>query len=270
MPTVGGLLLFGLQPERRFPDAWIQCGRFTGTNKAELPDTVECRGTLPRSLAAAYEFIKRHAMQGVAIDGLKHVERVSIPLRAARELLVNAVVHADYAQLGAPIRVSLFDDRIEIENPGVLLAGLTIDDIRQGISRLSNRVIGRVFKELGYIEQWGSGIQRATAECEAAGLAAPGFEERGFHFRVTVRSEKHRAAQLDEMDARIRELFTVDTPAARNGLSTAQIAAAVKLTTRSVRTRMSKQVERGLATVVGKNERIRRDGITGGAETCHR
>lgn len=194
-------------------------------------------------------------MQGMAIDELKRVEQASIPLRAVRELLVNAVVHADYAQQGAPIRVSLFDDRIEIENPGVLLAGLTIDDIRQGISRLRNRVIGRVFKELGYIEQWGSGIQRASAECEAAGLAAPEFEERGFRFRVSVRLEKHRAAQMDEVDAHIRKLFAPDTPAAKTGLSTAQIAAAVKLTTRSVRTRMGKLVEQGLVTVVGKNER---------------
>jgi predicted HTH transcriptional regulator len=131
VPTVGGLLLFGLQLERRFPDAWIQCGRFKGINKAELTDTVECRGMLQKSLEAAYEFIKRHAMQGVAIDGLKHVERASIPLRAARELLVNAVVHADYAQHGAPIRVSLFDDRIEFENPGVLLAGpFTVESMR--------------------------------------------------------------------------------------------------------------------------------------------
>ena len=149
----------------------------------------------------------------------------------------------------------MFDDRIEIENPGVLLAGLTIDDIRQGISRLRNRVIGRVFKELGYIEQWGSGIQRASAECEAAGLAAPEFEERGFRFRVSVRLEKHRAAQMDEVDAHVRKLFAPDTPAAKNGLSTAQIATAVKLTTRSVRTRMGKLVEQGLVTVVGKNER---------------
>ena len=104
VPTVGGLLLFGRQPERRFPDAWIQCGRFKGTDKVDLMDTVECRGGLPKSLEVAYEFIKRHAMQGVAIDGLKHIERASIPLRAARELLVNAVVHADYAQQGAPIR----------------------------------------------------------------------------------------------------------------------------------------------------------------------
>jgi predicted HTH transcriptional regulator len=76
-----------------------------------------------------------------------------------REAVINAVVHADYAQQGAPIRLSIFDGRLEIENPGLLPFGLTIEDLRKGISKLRNRVIGRVFRDLGLIEQWGSGIQ---------------------------------------------------------------------------------------------------------------
>ncbi len=253
VPTVGGVLLFGKNPQTHYPDAWIQCGRFGGIDKTQLSDTVECRGRIFEALEESYRFIQRHATQAMEIKGLKHTERPSIPLRAARELLVNAVVHADYAQSGAPIRVSLFDDRIEIENPGVLLAGLTIDDIRQGVSRLRNRVIGRVFKELGYIEQWGSGIQRATAECAAAGLPAPEFEERGFRFRVTMRLEKVRSAQLDEMGNRIRELFLSD--AGQSGLSTAQVAAGVGLTTRAVRTRLNKLIDQGVLVPVGKSPR---------------
>lgn len=58
--------------------------------------------------------------------------------------MINAFVHADYAEQGAPIRVAVFDDRIEIENPGLLPLGLTVEDIRKGVSKLRNRVIGRV------------------------------------------------------------------------------------------------------------------------------
>lgn len=76
------------------------------------------------------------------------MDRWAFPPVAVREAIVNAVVHADYSQRGAPIRVSIFDDRIEIENPGLLPFGLTIADIKQGISKLRNRVIGRVFHEL--------------------------------------------------------------------------------------------------------------------------
>jgi predicted HTH transcriptional regulator len=76
-------------------------------------------------------------------------------------------------------------NRLEIENPGLLPFGLTIEDIQKGISKLRNRVIGRVFHELGLIEQWGSGIQRMTAACHERGLDAPRFEEIGTHFRVS-------------------------------------------------------------------------------------
>jgi predicted HTH transcriptional regulator len=61
--------------------------------------------------------------------------------------VINAIVHADYAEHGAPIRVAIFQDRIEIENPGLLPLGLTIEEIRKGVSKLRNRVIGRVFNE---------------------------------------------------------------------------------------------------------------------------
>jgi predicted HTH transcriptional regulator len=189
----------------------------------------------------------------MTIAGLKRTDTVSLPLRATRELLVNAVVHADYAQSGAPIRVSLFDDRIEIENPGVLLMGLTIDDIRHGVSRLRNRVLGRIFKELGYIEQWGSGIQRTETECAAAGLPPPEFEERGFRFRVTLRLVKQQTPSMDAVTARIKELLSAET--AQQGRSTQQIARAVKLTTRAVRTRLAKLIDQGQVAVVGKNER---------------
>ena len=90
-----------------------------------------------------------------------------------REAIINAVAHADYSQRGAPIRLAIFDNRIEVENPGLLPFGLTLDDLPQGISKLRNRTIGRVFHELGLVEQWGSGVQRMIATCREAGLAPP-------------------------------------------------------------------------------------------------
>jgi predicted HTH transcriptional regulator len=70
--------------------------------------------------------------------------------------VINAAVHADYSERGTPISVSIFSDRIEVENPGLLPFGLTIEDIQGGASKLRNRVIGRVFKDLRLIEQWGA------------------------------------------------------------------------------------------------------------------
>jgi predicted HTH transcriptional regulator len=150
---------------------------------------------------------QKHLTRESIIEGARREDRWSVPLVAVREALMNAIVHADYAQQGAPIRMALFDDRIEIENPGLLPFGLTIEDIMQGVSKLRNRAIGRVFHELHLIEQWGSGIQRMTSACQQAGLAAPRLEEIGMHFRVTISSARVRQPHTDETDRRILALF---------------------------------------------------------------
>ena len=159
---------------------------------------------------------------------------------------MNAIVHADYAQQGAPIRIALFDDRIEIENPGLLPFGLTIEDIMQGVSKLRNRVIGRVFHELHLIEQWGSGVQRMAAACQEAGLAAPRLEEIGMHFRVTISSTRVRQPISDGTDKRILALF--GDGVAR---STAGVAKHVGLSQRATLTRLKAMISRGLLVEIG-------------------
>jgi ATP-dependent DNA helicase RecG len=186
VPTVGGMLLFGRDRQRWFPDAWLQCARFVGTTKAGIFDQLDIQAPLPQALEQALAFLKKHAVRSADFQELRRVDRWSIPLASLREALTNALVHADYSQRGAPIRVAYFDDRIEIENPGVLIPGLSLDDLPRGISRLRNRVISRVFRELGLIEQWGSGIPVILEETASQHLPPPLFEEVGLRFRVTL------------------------------------------------------------------------------------
>lgn len=198
VPTIGGLLLFGKEErEMRFPDAWVQCGRFIGTDKADIFDHTEITDHLPVAAERVIEFLKKHAMRGADFSEIRRKDVWSIPLGIIREVVINAIAHADYAQIGAPIRVAFFDDRIEVENPGVLLPGLTIDDIRQGVSKLRNRVITRVLRELNLIEQWGSGIPRIFKEARELKLPEPNIEEIGTRFRFTVYlPENHRSGPI--------------------------------------------------------------------------
>ena len=177
VPTIGGMLLFGSVRDRYFPDAWVQCGRFAGTDKARILDQQDIREHLPIALNEAFDFVRKHGVRSAEFEELRRRDVWNVPLDAIREALINAIVHADYAQIGAPIRVAIFDDRIEIENPGLLTGGLTIGDVQAGVSKLRNRVIGRVFKELNLIEQWGSGFQRMAASCLEMGLPEPVMEE---------------------------------------------------------------------------------------------
>ncbi|MGO8734942.1 MAG: ATP-binding protein [Terriglobia bacterium] len=135
--------------------------------------------------------------------------------------------------------MAVFDDRIEVENPGVLPFGLTIEDIRKGVSKMRNRVTGRVFHELGLIEQWGSGIQRMSAACEEAGLRVLVLEEIGTHFRVTLPATRTGPIRIDEVDQVILRLLEDG-----RGRSTAELVKTVSPSPRATRT-ITPQVQDG-------------------------
>jgi len=246
VPTVGGVLLFGVDRLAHFPDAWIQAGRFRGTDRATIADHIDLKGSLLAAIADAVGFVEKHATRGATIGRTKRVDRWSFPPLAVREAIVNAVAHADYSQAGAPIRLAIYDDRIEIENPGLLPFGLTVADLPLGVSKVRNRVFGRVLHELGLVEQWGSGVQRMIAACRDAGLAPPDFEEVGLRFRVTLRSAQVTAPRLDETDRRIIALVK-----APDGRATREIAADIGLTPRATRTRLATLIDLGLIREIG-------------------
>ena len=186
VPTHGAMLLYGKRRDFYFPDAWVQCGRFIGKDKAYIFDHIDIHDTLPDAVESIILFLKKHAMRGADFSEIRRKDVWSIPLTMLREVIINALVHADYSQIGAPIRVSFYDDRIEVENPGILLPGMTIEDVKSGVSKIRNRVIARVFRELDLIEQWGSGFRRILQEAGDLGLSEPVIEEIGMRVRVTV------------------------------------------------------------------------------------
>lgn len=258
------MLLFGQDRLQHFRDAWIQVARFTGVNKTSIFDTREITCYPVQAIDEALDFVKKHAMRSLIMPSVvshlqkklsaknrslsQHEESWSIPLIAVREAIINAVVHADYTQQGSPIRLSIFDDRIEIENPGLIPFNLTLEDLYRGISKLRNPVIGRVFHGLKLIERWGSGIGKILEACEDAGLKKPIFEEVGLHFRVTIFSQPERAAKVDDLDQSILELLMKN-----EGLSTQQIASRIALSPRATRSRLIKLIDRGLVVEIGKN-----------------
>ena len=186
VPTKGAMLLFGKERSLYFPDAWVQCGRFVGGDKSAIFDHIEIYDHLPQAVDSILLFLKKHATRGADFSDTRRKDVWSIPLTILREAVINALVHADYSQRGGPIRIAFFDDRIEIENPGILLPGMTVEDMKQGISKIRNPVIARVFRELGLIEQWGSGVRRMFREAETQGLPPPEIIEIGMRLRFSI------------------------------------------------------------------------------------
>jgi ATP-dependent DNA helicase RecG len=246
VPTVGGVLLFGVKRVEIFPQAFIRAGCFQGADKSQILDSAEIRSHPAQAVEEVLNFVKRNTRRAVEIHGAQNQEVWEFPLVAIREAVINALVHSDYSQRSSPIRIAVFADRIEIDNPGGLPPGLTIEEIHRGISKLRNRVIGRVFHELKLIEQWGSGVQRMTKTCLEAGLPEPKFEEIGSGFRVTFQLAAATSPKLDDINQRILN-FIRQQP----GVSTSQVATHIGRTPRATRDRLNHLVQLGSVVVMG-------------------
>lgn len=246
VPTVGGIILFSPRREEFFPYCWIQAGRFLGTTKSDIIDSLEIHDYPINSIERATDFVKKHSLLGYKIEGLKRTEHWSIPIKAVREAIINAFAHSDYSQRGAPIRLAIFDDRLEIENPGLLPFGLTVSDIIEGVSKIRNKVIVRVLHELGYIEKWGMGIARIIEGCRDAGLPPPEFKEIGDRFRVIIHTKGIESPKLDKLDQEI--LLLIKTS---GGLSPSEVAEKVGLSVRAIRERLKNLVNLNHLYVAG-------------------
>jgi ATP-dependent DNA helicase RecG len=224
VPSIGGLVLFGKAAERhRFvPDARVNCARFLGDSKAEILDRYEVEGTILDAVESVPKFIARNTRLAASFGGMVRQDIPEYPKRAIREVLMNAFVHADYSQIGAHIQVAIFDDRLEIQSPGMLPFGFTLEDLKSGVSRVRNRVIARVFYELQLMEGWGSGYRRCIEDCEEGSYLLPEWQELGSFVRVTFYPHrqtqmvlKEEASDLDDLSDRHREILALFRPGER-------------------------------------------------------
>jgi predicted HTH transcriptional regulator len=124
---------------------------------------------------------------GVEDSSLRVVDLPDYPLEALREAVVNAVIHRDYTRRGESIRVFYYADRIEVHSPGLLLPGVTFEQMRHGdvTSKLRNPILADLLRDIpGYMERVGSGIRLMLEETRRMGLPPSQFREMS-EFAVT-------------------------------------------------------------------------------------
>jgi predicted HTH transcriptional regulator len=195
VPTNGGLLVGSRHPEMFHPHAWVQCARFRGDSRRNITDQARIYGPLPKAVDQAMDFLKHNAFLLAEFGEIQRQDVYSIPVAPLRELVINALVHASYADHGTPIKIAFYDDSIVIESPGGFVPGLTVERVLAGTSVIRNPTIARVFSELGYIEQWGTGLPKAMQDVIAAGLPPLDIEEGRERLIITVHIENHDPAK---------------------------------------------------------------------------
>jgi ATP-dependent DNA helicase RecG len=167
-----GIMLFG--DKRRdlyIRQVYVTCVLYKGINKVKIIDRKDFRDDLVQDYENAFKFLQQHLRLEYVIEGGRPREEIpEIPYEALKEALLNAIIHRDYFEIGARVMVEIFDDRVEISNPGELL----VDEKEFGqkaISVARNPILFDIFHRLQLIEKVGTGIQRIITAIQARKLS---------------------------------------------------------------------------------------------------
>ena len=180
----GAVLFFGKEPKRFFDWATTRCILFKGKDKDHIIDDKILDGNLVNQYEEALKYIysKMNVEYQIKNAGPRK-EIWELPDVAIKEALLNALSHRDYYERGARTTVEIFDDRVEITNPGGLVNSISKADFgKRSLSR--NSLIFGLFLRLNMVEQIGSGISRMKKAMLDAGLEEPVFNLEGM-FSVT-------------------------------------------------------------------------------------
>lgn len=185
----GGVLFFAKHPENNYFHAVIRCVLFKGTDKVYILDDKTFGGPLLQQYNRAVEWLKGKLQVSYEMEGTgPRKETWEIPLSVFKESIINALSHRDYYEQGASIMIEMYDDRVEITNPGDLLPVVAKNFGRKSLSR--NPLIFGLFTRMHLVEHVGSGIPRMKNDMLAVGLPEPIFETEGMFTVIFQRPVK--------------------------------------------------------------------------------
>lgn len=191
IPTVLGILVVGKDPRGFMPGAYIQFLRIEGTTLMDpIKVQKEIDGALPDVLRILDETLETHISTASSImEGPLEVRHADYPVVALQQLARNAIMHRSYEGTNAPVRITWFADRIEIQNPGGPFGQVTRGNFGQpGITDYRNPHLAEVMKNLGYVQRFGLGIQIARDQLLKNGNPTLEFVPEDAHVLAIVRS----------------------------------------------------------------------------------
>lgn len=257
--TIGSVLLFGKAVPAALPHAHVRILRHRGTvaetgARQQLIVDERVEGPLPYQLTTARRIILEHLPTRRALGADGRFASVGIvPEDAWTEGLVNAVIHRSYSLAGDHIRVSIFDDRIEIESPGRFPGVVDLGEPPR-INRFArNPRIARVLADLRFGQELGEGIRRIFEEMRLAGLADPDYHQTSGSVQLVL-----RASLIDrELDARLPGTWRPAIRLIREGqrVSTGDVAAELDLSRPATLRLLRAMQEADLIDWVGKSQR---------------
>ena len=240
VPKNAAALFFGREPERKFPHAVIRCLRFKGLDKVHIIDDKTFGGPLYQQYLDALSWIESKLEVEYIIKGTGPRQEIwEIPLDVFKEAVMNAICHRDLYEEGATIMVEVYDDRVEISNPGGLLPVVAAEFGHKSMSR--NPLVFGLFTRMHVVEKVGSGVPRMRELMKDAGLPEPIFSNKGFFTVTFMKRVKPQSANGDRLNDRLnsREKRVIqileDTPGLRTNELSSMIGVSIPTLSRTLK-----------------------------------
>lgn len=189
--TVAGWLCFAKNPQdkRQFRNAYIELQVFQGTAR-DLPiKKYVIDGSLPNQIEQALQLLKQHIWFVPKIQGARREDIPAYDTEVLREVVTNSVVHRDYTKMHQPVKIAIFNNRIEVENPGGLMPGLTIYNLIHKRD-WRNPLLAELMKKFHLEEMDGQGIDRLYAATLNIKVPPPLFVDNRVSFNVVLSAPK--------------------------------------------------------------------------------
>ena len=260
IPTHAGILFFGKYPQRFFQNAQLRVVRFKGTSVTHpVIDRLDCSGALWEMVDAAEEFIRKN-IRLLSLRTSKSFQRddkFEYPLAALREAIINALIHRNY-QKHSDVRVFIFDNRVEIINPGTFPEGVSPD---APVHEPVNPILSQFMYDVGFIERYGSGIKMMKRLSEEWGNKAPRYELHLLETKVIFDSpiQESTFIEIDDISEQLNErqkkaLFHVE----KNGqIATKEYVEINRVSRQTAYAELRDLTNKGLFTAIGKGRGTR-------------
>lgn len=253
--THAGILFFCKYPQRFFQNAQLRVVKFRGTSVTHpVINKLDCLGTIWEIVNAAEEFIRKNIrLLGLrSSKSFQRDDKFEYPLEALREAIINGLIHRNY-QEPADVRVFIFDDRIEIINPGCFP-----EDVSPHIPihRPVNPILSQLMYDVGYVERYGSGIKMMQRLCRESENKEPHYDLHPLETKVIFDSpiQDITLFDIDDISEQLNDrqkdaLFYVQT---NKQIARKEYVEINNVSVRIAYEELRDMVDKGLLTVIGK------------------
>jgi ATP-dependent DNA helicase RecG len=195
-PTLAALMVYGSEPQRFVMESEIIVTKFKGITGRDIVTSHDLSGNIGKMTKDAISLINEYTSSKYRLTNQVHFgPEDCFPEIVLREIILNALIHRKY-NIAGPVKIAIFDDRLEIFSPGELPPSIHVESLGDGTSQIRNIHITKFARKLRLMEKLGSGILEANRAMAVANLQQPKFLEQAKSFKVILFRKKVFSAQL--------------------------------------------------------------------------